>query len=414
MADDSVKKSKGRKKKERIKEEDLQRFKLIHKVIPLLKDLHPVKDCHNRKLHFDQYISLILFYFFNPILTSLRGIQQVSRFKKVKKLLNVEGTSLGSLSEAGSVFDADLIAPLIKQLAKKAIPLEKDPKLKVLQQALVAVDGTLLPALPKMLWALWLDDQHRAAKLHLEFDILKSAPTNARITDGNGNERTVLRGFLCSDKLYVLDAGYSEYKLFDDIINAHSSFVGRLKNNAVWDTLENRPLTDDDKRMGVQRDMIVRLGHKGKQDDLTRPVRVVEVFCQGDSSRPRKSRVSSKKTKRSTGSDYTLLLVTDRMDLPAEIIALIFRYRWQVELFFRWFKCILGCTHLISLSENGVSVQVYCALIASMLITLWTGCKPNKRTFEMLCFYFMGWADDEELAQHIKRLKGTSEKKKKV
>ena len=222
------------------------------------------------------------------------------------------------------------------------------------------------------------------------------------------------RGFLSSDKLYVLDAGYSEYKLFDDIIDAQSSFVGRLKDNAVWDTLENRPLTDDDKKAGVQRDVVVRLGCKNKQDDLTRPVRVVEVFCQGDSSRPRKSRVSSKKTERSTESDYTLLLVTDRLDLSAEIIALIYHYRWQIELFFRWFKCILGCTHLISLSENGVSIQVYCALIARMLITLWTGCKPNKRTFEMLCFYFMGWADDEELAQHIKRLKEASGKKKKV
>jgi len=98
-----------------------------------------VRDHHNRELHLDQYISLILFYFFNPILTSLRGIQQVSRLEKVKKMLGVKGTSLGSLSEASNVFDADLVAPLIKELAKKSIPLEKDPKLKNLQQALVAM-----------------------------------------------------------------------------------------------------------------------------------------------------------------------------------------------------------------------------------------------------------------------------------
>ncbi|MDP1994476.1 MAG: hypothetical protein Q8K40_04435 [Ignavibacteria bacterium] len=64
-------------------------------------------------------------------------------------MIGVKGTSLGSLSEASSVFDVDLIAPLIKELAKKAISLEKDPKLKSLEQVLVAVDGTLLPALPK-------------------------------------------------------------------------------------------------------------------------------------------------------------------------------------------------------------------------------------------------------------------------
>ncbi|MFQ5901985.1 MAG: hypothetical protein ACE5IH_10560 [Thermodesulfobacteriota bacterium] len=112
----------------------------------------------------------------------------------------VKRTSLGSLSEASDLFDANLIAPLINELAKKAIPLEKDPTLKKLQQTLVAVDGTLLPALPKMLWALWLNDQHRAAKLHLEFDILKSTPTNAKITDANSNEKTVLREFLSPNK----------------------------------------------------------------------------------------------------------------------------------------------------------------------------------------------------------------------
>ncbi|MDI6793368.1 MAG: transposase [bacterium] len=303
MDDGSVKKSRGRPKKDPIKEEDLQRFKLIHKFMPMLKDLHGEKDCHNRKLHCDQYISLVLFYFFNPILTSLRGICQVSHLKKVKKMLGIKGASLTSLSEAAGVFDADLIAPLIKQLARKAIPLEKDPELKDLQQALVAVDGTLLPALPKMLWALWLDDNNRAAKLHLEFDILKSAPLNARITDGNGNEKTALRGFLSSDKLYVLDAGYNEYKLFDDIMDAGSSFVARLRDDAVWDTLEDKPLTDDDKEAGIKRDMVVRLGCKDRQDDLARPVRVVEVLCKGISQRPKRSKTSGRKAQNPDGSD---------------------------------------------------------------------------------------------------------------
>ncbi|PIX16969.1 hypothetical protein COZ71_05810, partial [Candidatus Desantisbacteria bacterium CG_4_8_14_3_um_filter_40_12] len=109
-------------------------------------------------------------------------------------------------------------------------------------------------------------------------------------------------------------------------------------------------MTDDAQKAGVQRDMVVQLGCKDKQNDLTQPVRIIEVFHKGNSSRPE----TSNKT---MDSSYTLLLATDRMDLSAEVIALIYRYRWQVELFFRWFKCILGCTHLISLSKNGVSIQ---------------------------------------------------------
>ena len=61
---------------------------------------------------------------------------------------------------------------------------------------LAAVDGTMLHALPKMVWALWLDAHHHAAKMHLQFNILKGLPARAVLTDGNGNERSVLRDIL--------------------------------------------------------------------------------------------------------------------------------------------------------------------------------------------------------------------------
>ncbi|MDO8444536.1 MAG: IS4 family transposase [Deltaproteobacteria bacterium] len=397
--------AKGRKKKAPIDEKSLQGFKYLRDIIPLFDRFHLVKDHHNRDLHYDQYLSFILLFYFNPVITSLRGIQEASHLKKVQKRLGVNATSLGSLSEAQGVFDAKLLAPLIPELARKAAPLEKDPKLKMLQQTLTAVDGSLLPALPKMLWALWVDDKNKAAKLHLEFDILKGVPTRGEITHGNANEKTNLRNALSPNKLYILDAGFRQYLLLEDIKKANSSFVVRMQDNAVWKTIEERPLTSYDIAAGATKDMVVQLGCKSKKDDLSFPVRVIEIHHKGDSSRPRPSRVSSKKTFRTTDSDYTFLLVTDRMDLPAETIALIYKYRWQIELFFRWFKCILGCRHLLAHSENGLTIQVYCALIASLLITLWTGCKPTKRTFEMLCFYFLGWADDEELANHIRKLK---------
>ena len=401
-----------RQKKEPIPESALQGFKYFKVLSPILRRLHSEKDHHNRKLYFDQYIALLLFYFFNPAITSLRAIQKASGLKKAQKVLGVKSTSLGSLSEASYVFDSKLIAPIIQQLAEKAIPLETDPKLKAIEKQLVAVDGSLLPALPKILGALWLDDEHRAAKLHLEFDLIKSVPIRAEVTDGNANEKNNLRKSIGPDKLYTLDAGYGQYKLFEDIHKAGSNFVARLKDNAVWQTLEERPLTEADRLAGAQRDLLVRLGSPKCKDDLSIPVRLIEIYPRGSSARPRSSRVSSKKTFRTTDSDYTIRLVTDRMDLSAEIIALIYRYRWHIELFFRWFKCILGCNHLLSHSENGVSIQVYCALIASMLITIWTGRKPTKRTFEMLCHYFMGWADDEELFDHLEKLKQADNKKK--
>ena len=106
----------------------------------------------------------------------------------------------------------------------------------------------------------------------------------------------------------------------------------------------------------------------------------------------------------SQGRPEVLLLATDRLDLDAELVALGYRFRWAVELFFRWFKCILGCRHLLATSRDGVTIQLYVGVIASLLISLWTGKKPTKRTLEMLQFYFAGLASEEELQEHIEKL----------
>ena len=103
----------------------------------------------------------------------------------------------------------------------------------------------------------------------------------------------------------------------------------------------------------------------------------------------------------SQGQPEILVLATDRLDLDAELVALAYRFRWSVELFFRWFKCILGCRHLLSTSPNGVTIQLYVGIIASLLISLWAGRKPTKRTLEMLQFYFAGWATLEEVQAHL-------------
>lgn len=394
-----------------IDENTLKGFKYFKPIWPVLKKLRSVNAHPQRLLCYDQYISFILFYFFNPVITGLRSIQQASKLKKVQETLGVNPTSLGSFSEAGNIFDQKLLPPVIKNLAKKALPQETDPLLKDLEKILVAFDGSLLPALPKMIWALWLDDNHRAANLHLEFDILKGVPTKGCITDGNANERRILRKELTSGKIYDLDAAYAKYSLLNEIIEAGSSFVCRLKDNAVWETLYEKELTPEDRKAGVLRDLVVHLGSKSRENDLTTPVRVIEIHHFDPVIRYRPARVSSKKTFRTTDSEYNFLITTDLLDLPALVIALIFRYRWKIELFFRWFKCILGCKHFLSLSENGLAIQVYCALIASLLISLWSGRKPTKRTYEMLCLHIQGWASDEELEEHLKSLKKAEEKK---
>ncbi len=391
-----------------IKEQDIQKLSILRSFKPLLKRLHDHADCFNRKLYYDQYVSLTLLYFFNPILTALRSIQQASTLNNVQNKLGIKRTSLGSLSAASQIFDPKLLTPIISELASQVGSLNLDKRLQDLDVTVVAVDGTLLKALPKMLWALWLDKDHRAAKMHLEFDILKGAPLRAQVTHANASERTQLKSSLSSGKLYCLDAGYREYRLLDSIIRKKSSFVVRLQDNTSYEIIEEHQLSNADREAGVEFARTVRLGCKQKRNTLSKPIRIIQIHYYDErvfSGYKRKSRVSSKKTFRTRSHEHTLLIATDRMDLPAELIGLLYRYRWQIEIFFRWFKCILGCQHLLSLSQNGIQIQVYCALIASLLIRLWTGRKPTKRTFEMICLYFQGWATMDELTTHIDKLK---------
>ena len=383
----------ARKKKRRVAEKDLEGFKYLELLEPFLERLCGVgteRDvAGNRELYFDQYTALILLYFFSPIVTSLRGLQQATELKKVQKQLGISRVSLGSLSEASRVFDAEALQGVITELADRALPLAGAADLKALE-GLTAVDGSLLPALPRMAWALWVDETHRAAKMHLAFEVLRGVPVKVSVTEGNGSEKNELRKMLEAGRLYVVDRGYAEYQLFQEIIDAKSSFVGRIRNDANWTAVKERPVSPEAQAIGVLSDREVWLGGKKSRKALEQTLRIVEVDT---------GKIDKK------GNPEVLLLATNRMNLDADLVALAYRYRWSVELFFRWFKCILGCQHLLSHSENGVEIQVYVAIIASLLVSLWTGKKPTKRTYEMLCFFFCGMADEDELFAHLNKLK---------
>lgn len=382
-----------------VSEKNLQGYKYFKVLQPLLKRLHSANAqrdrAGNRNLFFDNYGALLLLYFFNPVVTSLRGIQKASQLDKVQQQLGCKRTSLGSLSEASRIFDAELLQSIIAELSAQALPLYQGREAEALK-GLTAVDGTVMPALAKMAWAWWSDDQHRAAKLHLHFDVLKGVPCAASLTAGNDSEKTQLRVKLQADRLYVIDRGYAEYALFQDIINAGSSFVGRVRGNAIYDVVEEKALSEEARQAGVLRDCVILLGGRGSPQAREQLLRLVEV----DSGK-----VDAQ------GNPETLLLITDRLDLDADLVALAYQFRWTVELFFRWFKCILGCKHLLSTSQNGVTIQAYMALIASLLIRLWSGRKPTKRTYEMLYFYFTGWATEEELQAHFDELEKTEHAK---
>ena len=390
----------GMPRRQPITDDQLQGFKYFKKLRRLLDRLHDhatQRDrAGNRVLHYDQYVALQLLFFFNPVVTSMRGLVQASGLKKVQKELGVSPTSLGSFSEAGSVFDSELLKPIISQLGAQLEQLPHDARLDTLPGILTAVDGTELSALAKLAD---LMIQGRDIKLHTHFEPLKGVPVDINLTAAKDSEVDNLFKRLLPGRVYVKDRGYACFRLFQEIVDIDSHFVCRIRDNSVYKVIEERPLSPEAQAAGIISDQIVWLGCEDKRDELKQPLRVIRIACK-----PHRKRSGHNGRGGPEQGEY-LLIATDLMETPAEVVGLIFRQRWTVEIFFRFFKHVLGCRHLLSHRCNGIEIQVYMAIITSMLIALWTGRKPTLRTVEMIRFYFSGWADAAELEAHIAKLK---------
>jgi len=400
------------KRREKIDDRDVTGLKYFDKLAPLLKRLRE-EGCQrdragNRQLHYDQYCLLILLSLFNPVITSLRGLQQAGELEKVQKKLGCPRVSLGSLSEAATVFDPERLKEIIAELGGQLQPLARDPRLRDVPGALTAVDGTLLSALPRLMQASCLKQATGSGlikwRLHAHFEVDRYVPTRIDVTPNGGgehDERAVLERTIEADRTYVMDRGYAKFALFNRIVAAGSSYVCRLRDNSVYEVIESRPLTDADRALNVQSDQIVVLGQTSKAG--ARPDHALRLITVQTS--PHTSRGKYRGGSTGPGSDGILRIATNLLDVPAEIIALIFLYRWTIEIFFRWLKHVLGCRHLLSHSQRGIEIQIYCAIIACLLISLWTGRKPTLRTYEMICHYFTGLASEEEVLAHLARLK---------
>lgn len=412
------------RKPRRIRAQDVQGLKYFKSINGLLQRLHHAgterDKSNNRKLHMDQYCMLVLIWMYSPILTSLRAVQQASTLQKLQKKLGVPRTSLGSLSESVQIFDPLHLKQIAKELGDQ-LPLKlagNQPKgfdastidrLSGLGKTITAVDGSIVQVLARIAELAWIKVGDGAPtcgyRLHTQFEVLRGIPNRIDATSANpkgeADERMVLERTLEPDRLYVMDRGYQKWGLWNAIHSKGSSYICRARNKSAYEVVEDRPLSQADTQAGVLSDQIIKPTAEGAR--MNHSLRIVMV--QGAVHTSRGRRRGRKFSSTGPSCDGVVRLVTDMLDVPAELIAAIYRLRWLVELFFKMFKHLLGCRHLLSTKQNGVEIQVYCAIIACMLILLHTGRTPTKRTFEMICFYMMGWASLEELEQHIEKLK---------
>src|SRR5271165_89952 len=176
--------------------EGLEYFDTLVPLLARLKDIGTQRDrAGNHQLFYDQYVCLLLLYFFSPTITSMRALQQASTLEAVQRRLGIRATSLGSFSEAARLFDAEAVREILQELAHKAAPLIQAPHARELLN-LTAVDGSIFRAFPRMAWALWKDASHRGVKLHLHFDVFCCVPIDAVITTAACSEPGTMRTML--------------------------------------------------------------------------------------------------------------------------------------------------------------------------------------------------------------------------
>jgi hypothetical protein len=389
-----------------LEEQDISR-KMLLRVLPLLEKLHlcgTERDtAGNRTLFFDDYAKLTLIYLFNPLIDSISMLQRAAALPRLAKQLGIGDFSKASFSEAPAVFEAQQLEKVITELAGELRKLPADPRLADIKQAIALADGTLLKTLPKLVETLYRSNRDGAAyhafRVHTLLDLHSGVPTVMQLTGGSpkgaDNERRVLEALLQKDHLYVADRGYFDKKLLEQIVQAGSSYVFRVQDNVQYQVIEQRPLSQAAVADGVLSDTVVAM------EGLAHPLRLVVVKADVHRKRTREGSIDSSGRMRLLGND---------LSLEPELISLLYRYRWTIETFFKFLKQMLGCRHLISQRRNGVEIQIYCAMIACMLLNLYTGLKPSKAVMEVLMWHMLGFADEQEVQRQIEKSRREQEK----
>jgi DDE family transposase len=367
-----------------IRESDLHSWKLLRQFRERLRPhltgaaQTPTEQDPRCQLLAEDYFCLLLFGLFNPALRSMRALCHASsRLAKMREVCSRPMTTT-SFSEGQHLFEPEILSAMVRELAQEIKGRSEfgDRRLRQAVAVLTAVDGTVMRAVQRMAWAS-VGKNGSAVKLHLHFSVFDQVPQDWTITPGNCCERKVFKSKAQPGAFYVADRLYSDdYAFLGRMLRQKIDFVMRLPGNAVrLGAAPTRELTAQDRAAGVVSDRMEQLGakHKGLV------IRVVEIHAAGQ----------------------VFVLGTSRLDLPAELIGLIYRYRWQIELFFKWFKMILGGRHWLAESPRGVAIQLYSAMIATLLLTMVTGQRPTIRQLETLHLYFVGFASEEELLREL-------------
>jgi hypothetical protein len=303
------------------------------------------------KMTFEDQLNALIFFHLEEHSSEQHLLQVLEEDDFARNVIAPEqGIKKSSFAEAINTRGLEQLVHIYQNLQTDAVG--KLPKEYDKLGDLIAIDGSLIDACLSMQWADYRKGSKKA-KVHLGFDLNRSIPRKIFLTDGKGAERPFVSMILSSGQTGVLDRGYQDHDRFDQWQEENKHYVCRIKASTKKTCIEAKPLNPGS---NVFYDAIVLLGTAGV-NQTKKPLRLVGYIVDG--------------------TKYWV--ATDRFDLSAEYIALIYKLRWDIEKFFAWWKRHLKVYHLIARSEYGLMVQILAGLITYLLLAIYCREQHNEK-----------------------------------
>jgi hypothetical protein len=212
--------------------------------------------------------------------------------------------------------------------------------------SIYAVDTTTIDLCLNVFWWAKFRKNKGAIRLHTVLDIKTEIPCFIHITDGKTHEVNVLDEIeFEANGFYIMDRGFIDYERLYSIHNQKAFFVTRAKTNMKCRRIYSARV---DKSTGVRYDQTIKLENVKSLHEYPEKFRRVKYY--------------------DAEKDKTFIFLTNNIDLSALEIALLYKHRWKIELFFKWIKQHLKVKSFWGHSENAVRVQIYVAIITFVTV----------------------------------------------
>ena len=304
---------------------------------------------HNQKFGYYSFVRLLMYFFASGGKSFKLFITTELNKGLLPAALNLQPVPYSTANEAFGRFSVNLFRDAFQHLLQ-TVPFKQIPELAALG-TLYCIDGSLFPVINSMLWAEYTS-KHQSLKLHLCFELNRMIATEFLVTAANSSERLALVKMLKPGVTYtstssahrIADRGYMAFEVCHKVLEAEAHFVFRVKANLLYSVTETLPLELPEKVQSLfanVSDELIRYTN----DEFEYIYRLIRF---------------------SIGSE-TFYILTDRRDLTTYQVIMLYAYRWQIELLFRFLKRTMNGIHLIKQDQNGVTIQFYAMLIVALL-----------------------------------------------